>query len=124
VLHFRIAAKGGQKSMKTNGRSRVLGWMVLVLAVTASRAPAEPPAGRLLASQCAQCHGTDGRSVGGIESLAGKGSRELLEKLLEMKQRPVPEELMHRQARGYTDAELRLIADYFAQLPEGSHGDD
>jgi cytochrome c553 len=110
--------------MNTNERSRALGWTMLVLAVAAPAAHAEPPPGRLLAAQCAQCHGTDGRSVGGIESLAGKGSRELLEKLLEMKQRPVPEELMHRQARGYTDDELRLIADYFSQLPEGGQGDD
>lgn len=28
---------------------------------------AEPPMGRLLASQCAQCRGTDGRTVGDIK---------------------------------------------------------
>ncbi|MEZ5449384.1 MAG: hypothetical protein R3E89_10495 [Thiolinea sp.] len=36
-----------------------------------------PDGARLLASQCFQCHGTDGRSSGGIESLAGESEREL-----------------------------------------------
>lgn len=80
---------------------------------------AEPPRGRLLAAQCAQCHGTDGRSAGGIESLAGKNADELLEELLEMKRRPVADELMHLQARGYTDEQLRLIAEYLSSLPGG-----
>ena len=41
---------------------------------------------RLLASQCAQCHGTDGNAVGDMEELAGESARELLEELQEMSQ--------------------------------------
>jgi sulfide dehydrogenase cytochrome subunit len=77
-------------------------------------ANAEPPSGRLLAAQCAQCHGTDGR--GGFEDIAGKPASDLYNDLREMKQRP-PETIMDRQARGYTDAQLRAIADYLAALP-------
>lgn len=75
---------------------------------------AEPPPGRLLAAQCAQCHGTDGR--GGFEAIAGKPASDLYNDLREMKQRP-PETIMDRQARGYTDAQLRAIAEYLATLP-------
>jgi sulfide dehydrogenase cytochrome subunit len=75
---------------------------------------AEPSAGRLLAAQCAQCHGTNG--AGGFEAIAGQNPASLYEELLEMKARPV-ENIMDRQARGYTDAQLWLIAEYLATLP-------
>lgn len=85
------------------------------------RVLAAPPAGRLLASQCAQCHGTDGGGPG-FDQIAGKSARELYDELSEMKYRRV-EGIMDRQARGYTDHQLRLIADYLSALPGGS-GDD
>lgn len=86
-----------------------------LLAVIAPASAAE--AGRLLASQCAQCHGTNGAGPG-FEELAGK---DLFNDLIEMKYRPI-EGIMDRQARGYTDAQLRLIADYLSTLP--GNGDD
>jgi sulfide dehydrogenase cytochrome subunit len=73
-------------------------------------AQAAPPPGQLLASQCAQCHGTNGNGPG-FDEVAGKSASELLKDLLEMKRRPV-EGIMDRQARGYTDAQIKLIADY------------
>jgi len=72
--------------------------------------------GRLLASNCFQCHGTNGRG-GGWESIAGKSSREILEEMLEMKSERVGNDIMKQHARGYTDAQLRLIADYLSKLP-------
>lgn len=57
----------------------------LALLLATAAAHGAPPAGRLLASQCAQCHGTNGQAVAGMEKLAG-----------------------------YSDAQIRLIARYFA----------
>ena len=93
-------------------RAALAGAALLVAAVPAS---AEP--GRLLASQCAQCHGTNGAGPG-FDEIAGKGS---LHDLIEMKYRPI-EGIMDRQARGYTDDQLRLISDYLSTLP--GNGDD
>lgn len=70
---------------------------------------AQMPPGRLLASQCAQCHGTDGQGPG-FDELAGKSANDLYNDLREMKLRPV-EGIMDRQARGYTDQQLRLITE-------------
>lgn len=85
------------------------------LAIVATQiAHAEPSAGQLLAAQCAQCHGTNG--TGGFEAIAGKNPASLYEEMLEMKYRPI-ENIMDRQARGYTDAQLWLIAEYFSTLP-------
>lgn len=77
---------------------------------------AQPPDGRLLASQCGQCHGTDGHAVSGFTSLAGRNASDLYHDLLEMQTRPV-EGIMDRQARGYTPEQLWAIAQYFASLP-------
>ena len=92
--------------------AQVLGW-ALAQAVAASAAP---PPGQLLASQCFQCHGTNGRAVSGFESITGKSADEMYKNLLEMNQRP-PEGIMDVQTRAFTPAQLRLIANYLATLP-------
>jgi cytochrome c553 len=92
----------------------------LALAALLAAAPTgatEP--GRLLASQCAQCHGTDGAGPG-FEDIAGK---DLFNDLIEMKYRRI-EGIMDRQARGYTDEQLRLIADYLSTVAGSAGGDD
>ena len=81
-----------------------------------------PSAGRLLASQCAQCHGTDGISTSGIESLAGE-SGEIRGELSSMK-RSTRNRVMHLQAKGYSDAQIREIANYFSTLYQGRGGSD
>jgi len=90
----------------------------IALLIAAASAQAEP--GRLLASQCAQCHGTNGAGPG-FDEIAGKSARELYNELREMKYRPI-EGIMDRQARGYTDAQLDLISNYLSTLP-GNGGD-
>ena len=69
--------------------------------------------GQLLASQCYQCHGPNGRSKGEIDSIAGKSASDLYGDLLEMKQKQKIE-IMHQQAKSYTDKELRAIANYLS----------
>ena len=77
------------------------------------------PAGQLLAAQCFQCHGTNGKAVGGGESIGGKSSRELYKELLEMSKRR-PEGIMDLQARAYTPGQLLKIATYQSTLPKTS----
>jgi cytochrome c553 len=71
-----------------------------------------PSAGRLLAAQCAQCHRTDANPDKGFEDLIGE---EIFGDLVEMK-RENKLELMHLQANGYSDEQIRLIDDYFNNL--------
>jgi cytochrome subunit of sulfide dehydrogenase len=76
--------------------------------------------GRLLASNCFQCHGTNGKpTAGGFESLAGMPEGEIFEELMEMRQPPatveVEKELMAVHANGFTEAELHLIARFFSK---------
>ena len=68
-----------------------------------------PPAGRLLASQCAQCHGTNGQAVGDIDSLRGESAQEIYEEVLEMKYSTKTNDIMHRQAKGYTLSLIHIL---------------
>ena len=86
----------------------------LALLLATAAAHGAPPAGRLLASQCAQCHGTNGQAVAGMEKLAGESESEIYGELIKMKANIKPDEIMHRQAAGYSDAQIRLMARYFA----------
>lgn len=79
---------------------------------------AAPSQGELLASQCAQCHGTNGS--GGFEHLAGQSSNSIYQELLSMKAHSTPEGIMDYAARGYTDDQLWLISEYFSSLSQNS----
>jgi len=77
-------------------------------------------AARSLAATCFTCHGTDGRSVGGVPpGLAGRDKGELLQTLKDFKAGKRPATLMHQQAKGYTDQQLEFIAGYFAGARPG-----
>lgn len=72
------------------------------------------PTGRLLASNCMQCHGTNGMN-GSFEQLAGIPVKSMME---EMHDQQHDASIMGAQARAYTDAQLLKIATYFASLPK------
>ncbi|PTD96054.1 c-type cytochrome [Pseudothauera lacus] len=74
----------------------------------------DPNLARNLAATCANCHGTNGKSVGGMDSLAGEPRDKLLQKMLDFKSGAKPASIMHQISKGYTDEQLELIAAYFA----------
>lgn len=65
--------------------------------------------GRLLASNCFQCHGTLG--TGGFENIRGSEAREVLEYL----NKPARSDIMAAHAQGYTPAQLEKIIAYLQQ---------
>lgn len=72
---------------------------------------------RVWAASCAACHGTDGATLGSdVPGLAGRDAEQLYRALVEFKagQRPAAT-VMHQHAKGYTDDELRRIAQYFSR---------
>lgn len=92
---------------------------VAIAACCSAASAASTASARLLAAQCAQCHGTNGKSVGGIDSLAGEEYFDLRDKLIDMSRQGETGDIMKHQAKGYSAAQIDLIASYFASLPEG-----
>jgi cytochrome c553 len=84
------------------------------LAALPLAAPAQDAAARSLAATCANCHGTDGRSVGGMETLAGMPRDEMVRKLNEFRSGAKPATVMHQLAKGYTEQQIQQLAAYFA----------
>lgn len=97
----------------------VTGVLLLALAgsATAQTAAVNPDRQtRTWAAACAACHGTDGRTQGTVPAIAGRNADQLYQALIEFKsnQRPAAT-VMHQHAKGYTDDELRRIAQFFAR---------
>ncbi len=81
------------------------------------------PRGEILALSCASCHGTDGKSVGIMPVFAGKSSSYIKTALMEFKNDERYSTVMGRHAKGYTDEEIELIANYigvFCQIDPNS----
>lgn len=85
----------------------------------APAALAEPPGqGAMLGASCAGCHGTDGRSPGSIPPIHGRSAEFIRTSLEEFRSGKRPSTVMGRHAKGYTDEEITLIAEYFANRSE------
>ncbi len=102
--------------MKT---TRIIGVALSLAFMAGATHATDPNLARNLAATCANCHGTDGRTVDGdglgeMISLAGMPADEILEKVNDYRSGDMPATIMHQIAKGYTDEQLRLIADYFA----------
>jgi cytochrome c553 len=95
------------------------GLLGLLLASAAGAQTAAPPAGRLLASNCFQCHGTNGAGPG-FDSIAGKSVDEIYKELREMRSEDPGNDIMKAHARGYTDEQLRQISTYLSQQRSSS----
>jgi cytochrome c553 len=79
-----------------------------------AQAQLDPAHVRSWAASCAACHGTDGRSLPGMESLAGANKDDMVKKMLDFKSGRKPATLMHQLAKGYSDEQIVAIAGYFA----------
>lgn len=96
----------------------------LPVAVLLALAAAAPPAAaqsmeeraKLWAASCAACHGFEGRSVSEVPGLAGKSKGDLYKALLDFKSGATKTAtVMHQHARGYSDAQLEAVADFFSK---------
>ncbi|RPI21155.1 MAG: hypothetical protein EHM57_06980 [Actinobacteria bacterium] len=74
--------------------------------------------GRALAANCFQCHGTDGRAVKGMPSIAGKDAPSMYSKMREYQKKTDYKNIMVPIAHAYTDQQLWEMSLYIASLPE------
>ena len=92
----------------------------VVIALTgalATQAQAQAPDAmqvRSWAAACANCHGTNGQAVQGMEPLAGVSQADIVKKMQDFKAGRKPATLMHQLSKGYSDDQIQAIAGYFA----------
>jgi len=92
-----------------------------LLLVNTNTAAAPTPNGRLLASQCFQCHNAKGGSTG-FDSITGESVNEIYGELKEMQAKAAREPaIMHSQALIYKDNEIRALAKYLSTLPKSQN---
>ncbi len=86
------------------------------LATVAQAADAPPylNTGRDVAANCANCHGTDGRSRGAIPALAGQEPAMIVQRMKQFRDGSRAATVMQQLAKGYTDAQIEAAAAYFA----------
>jgi cytochrome c553 len=86
-----------------------------------AQAPASPPidarAAAYLAANCANCHGTQGKSTGAMPSLAGQSQAQIAEQMRAFRDGKRPATIMHQLAKGYSDAQIDAIAGHFSRQP-------
>ena len=104
------------KLTKYPGASLLLG---LMGAVGAGQALAQDSAAlyqRATAATCANCHGTDGKSVSGsaVPSLAGMPKAQMLAQMKAFRDGSRQATVMHQLAKGLTEQQIESVADYFA----------
>ncbi len=97
-------------------RMPLVGLMMFVLSGAGVQA-ADANLGRNLAATCANCHGTDGYSAGGIPALAGVPKATLMSQLKAFRSGEKPATIMHQISKGYTEEQLELITGYLSSRP-------
>ncbi len=82
----------------------------------AQNPPAQALYTRSLAATCANCHGTDGKAVPGsaLLSIAGMEKSYIAAQLRAFKSGARPATVMHQISKGYSDAQIEVLASYFA----------
>lgn len=85
----------------------------MLLAGTATTQAQTVPNGRLLASNCFQCHGTNGNGPG-FDRLAGKSASSIYNDLKEFQSGKEGNGIMAKHALGYTDAQLQALSQWLS----------
>lgn len=72
---------------------------------------------RSMAANCASCHGSFGRAAPGssVAGLAGRPRDELVQLMAQFKAGQRPATVMHQIAKGYSDAEIAALGEYFSK---------
>jgi cytochrome c553 len=102
--------------MKTRPKATAL----VALALLTGWAQAQSPDSsvrnaRYLASNCANCHGTNGIAQGTMPSIAGQPKTYLVEQMKAYRDGKRSPTIMHQLSKGYTDQQIELIADHFSR---------
>jgi cytochrome c553 len=101
--------------MKTKNLTALVLALPWLAAAAQTGADADLRAGGMLASNCANCHGTLGTAQGAMPSLAGQQKTYIVEQMRAFRDGKRPATIMHQLAKGYTDQQVEQIAEFFSR---------
>ena len=88
----------------------------ILLTISTYITAADTPTASMLANTCAGCHGTNGSSVGPASpTIAGISKTYFIDTMVAYKKGERPATIMTRIAKGYSDEEIKLMADFFSK---------
>ena len=85
---------------------------LLLCALPAWSAAPEAPAG---AASCSGCHASGAKVDTAVPRLIGRSAADIATQMQAFKSGQKPATVMDRIAKGFTDAEIQAIADWYAQ---------
>jgi len=68
----------------------------------------------ILSNNCVTCHGPDGRGAKKVPKLKGLSATDIIQSMKGFQTGEEKSTIMMRHAKGYTDEEIKLMAEYFA----------
>jgi len=89
---------------------------VIIVSLLSSQSIAKDFRPAMFANPCAGCHGPDGHSPGSIPALNKLSAKYISVTMKAYKSDQRQGTVMNRIAKGYTDEEIDLIAQYFAEV--------
>ena len=94
----------------------VLSFSLFMMSSAANATDSQTLYTQSLAATCANCHGTQGKSLKdpSVPGLAGRPSAYIIEQMQAFKTGTREATIMHQIAKGYTDEQVKQMADYFA----------
>ncbi|MGN6462573.1 MAG: c-type cytochrome [Pseudolabrys sp.] len=93
-------------------RTHTLLILSFCLVAASGASAADAPRG---ASSCIGCHASRAGIEDALPSLKGRKASEIAEPMLSFKEDRKPATVMNRIAKGFSDAEITAIADWFAE---------
>ncbi|CCQ73739.1 c-type cytochrome [Magnetospira sp. QH-2] len=90
--------------------------VVFGLAGTNSAKAEDMARAELLASNCYNCHGPNGESLGIIPALKGITAERMIGYMGDYKGDTKTAPIMNRIAKGYSDKEIKAIAEYLEKI--------
>ncbi|MDZ7750594.1 MAG: c-type cytochrome [Gammaproteobacteria bacterium] len=97
-------------------RTSLLSALFVAGLAVGTNAAAADASGQMIAAQCNGCHGFEGKSVGDVSSLHGRSAALMSKAMMDFKSDTRQATIMNRIAKGYSDAEIKNLADYYASL--------
>lgn len=104
------------KRMKIRLAAVLVAGMSILAGATASAQSKDELYMAGISATCATCHGTQGKATNGsaVVSLAGMPAAYITLQMKAFKDGSRPATVMHQLSKGYSDAQVAMIADYFA----------